>query len=116
MLQVKDGQATVGHIKRNHRTMHKPVKSPDPVMPLAIAGRPAGEANQMLAAFESGLVKLPKAVRHQISKVSEKNSFQALALRWAAVETLPYWRDVIKAENKHHTQQLPAWLGVQGAH
>jgi integrase len=104
VLQVKDGQATVGHIKRNHRTMHKPVKSPDPVMPLAIAGRPAGEANQMLAAFESGLIKIPKAVRTAISKVSEKNCFQGVGAEVGQqLDRFPYWRDVIKAENKNFT-------------
>ena len=104
VLQVQDGQATVGHIKRNHRTMHKPIKAPDPVMPLAIAGRPAGEANQMLAAFESGLVKIPKAVRTAISKVSEKNSFQGVGSEVGQqLKRFPYWRDVIKTENKNIT-------------
>ena len=100
VLQVKDGQATIGHIKRNHRNMFKPAKAPDPVMPLAIAGRPAGEAQQMLAAFESGLVRLPKAVRNQIAMVSEKNSFQGVGAEVGQqLNRFPYWRDVIKGGN-----------------
>ena len=100
VLRVQDGQATVGHIKRNHRTMHKPAKAADPVMPLAIAGRPAGEAEKMLAAFESGLVKLPKAVRNQISMVAEKDSFQGVGSEVGQqLKRFPYWRDVIKASN-----------------
>ena len=69
-------------------------------MPLAIAGRPAGEAQQMLAAFESGLVRLPKAVRNQIAMVSEKNSFQGVGAEVGQqLNRFPYWRDVIKAGN-----------------
>ncbi|QNJ29762.1 phage integrase family protein [Synechococcus sp. A15-24] len=104
VLQVQDGQATVGHIKRNHRTMHKPIKAPDPVMPLAIAGRPVGEAEQMLTAFESGLVKLPKAVRNQISTIEKKNSFQGVGGEVGQqLNRFPYWRDVIKAGNANIT-------------
>lgn len=100
VLQVQDGQATVGHIKRNHRTIYKPAKKPDPVMPLAIAGRPAGEAQQMLTTFESGLIKLPKAIRTAIGKVSEKNCFQGVGAEVGQqLDRFPYWRDVIKASN-----------------
>lgn len=104
ILQVKDGHPTIGHIKRNHRTMHKPPKRPDPVMPLPIAGRPADEAQLMLAAFESGLVKIPKSVRTQIAKVEERNFFQdvgeAVAQR---LDRFPYFRDVLKPSNRDLT-------------
>ena len=69
-------------------------------MPLAIAGRPVGEAQQMLAVFESGLVRLPKAVRTQIALVSQKNSFQGVgSVVGQQLKRFPYWRDVIKAGN-----------------
>lgn len=104
ILQVKDGHPTIGHIKRNHRTMHKPAKRPDPVMPLPIAGRPADEAQLMLTAFESGLVKIPKSVRTQIAKVEERNFFQdvgeAVAQR---LDRFPYFRDVLKPSNRDLT-------------
>lgn len=104
LLKVEDGQASIGHIKRNHRTMYKPSKGLDPVMPLAIAGRPANEAQQMLAAFESGLVKLPMSVRNQIEKAPEKNCYQGVGAEVGQLlNRFPYFRDVIKASNKDLT-------------
>ena len=104
LLKVENGKATVGKIKRNHRTMHKPQPAPDEVLPLAIKGRPADEARQMLAAFESGLVKIPKSVRNQIAMVEQRNSFQDVGEAVAQLlDRTPYFRDVLKPLNPDFT-------------
>lgn len=64
------------NVKENSKTRKKGDRKPRLAGALAIDGRPANEAADMLAQFESGLVKLPKAIRNQIEMVSEKGHFQ----------------------------------------
>ena len=74
-LRVDDhGKAYVGAIKRNANTMGK-VIPPRRVQPLEIEGR-HGEGQRLLMLFQSGTVKLPKAIRTQIELVEKKNKFQ----------------------------------------
>lgn len=68
------GKAYVGAIKRNANTMNK-VIPPRRVQPIEIEGR-NGEGQRMLMLFQSGAVKLPKALRNQIAMVQQKNKYQ----------------------------------------
>ena len=68
------GKAYVGAIKRNANTMNK-VIPPRRVQPIEIEGR-NGEGQRLLMLFQSGAVKLPKALRNQIALVEQKNKFQ----------------------------------------
>lgn len=76
-LLPKNGRLYVAmNVKENARTKAKAQRQPRLAGALAIEGRPASEAADMLAQFESGLVKLPKAIRNQIEMVSQKGHFQ----------------------------------------
>jgi len=64
-LEVRDGRLYVGPVKRNRAGAKKSRLS----LPLDLSGMP-GEGERVLQLFDSGLVKLPVAIRNQIAKAT----------------------------------------------
>lgn len=76
VLQVgEDGKGRVGQVKRNTSNMGSKAKPARLVKAIDIAGR-EGEGERLLQLFASGLVKLPKSIRTQITLVEVKGKFQ----------------------------------------
>ncbi|QBE68369.1 integrase [Synechococcus sp. WH 8101] len=75
VLQVRDGKAYVGNVKRNSSNLGSKAKPARLVKPIDIAGR-EGEGERLLQLYASGLVKLPKSIRTQIALVEQKGKFQ----------------------------------------
>lgn len=106
-----DGQgvAWVGAVKRNANTMTKAVP-PRVVAPVEVEGRvvdPAqpenGEGSAFVTKFASGTVKLPKALREQISRVVDPkhprhtNSFQGVGREFRQqLERFPFYASMVK--------------------
>ena len=75
VLSVKAGRLYCGAIKRNAAPLAQKPRPPRLCLPLDIEGR-TGEGMKALQLFTSGLVKLPRPVLNEISKVEEKQSFK----------------------------------------
>ena len=102
-LQVVNGEASVAGTKRNSKTMSQPAKR-RLIMPLEIEGRNR-EGQRALDLFESGLVKLPTAVRNQIARVIDPkhpnptDSFQAVGKEVAQqLKRFEHWQNLIAAQ------------------
>ena len=75
VLQVRDGKAFVGNVKRNTSNLGSKPKPARLVKPIDIGGR-EGEGERLLQLYASGLVKLPLSLRKQIAMVEKKGRFQ----------------------------------------
>ncbi len=102
-LQVKEGEATVAGTKRNSKTMGQSAKR-RLIVPLEIEGR-GHEGQRALELFESGLVRLPKAVRNQIARVMDAShpnptdSFQAVGKEVGQqLKRFDHWQNLIAAQ------------------
>ena len=82
VLEVREGECRVGHVKRNSSSMGTKAKQHRLVIPLDIAGR-EGEGDRLLQLYGSGLVKLPRSIRHQIALVEQKGKFQDVGAEFA---------------------------------
>ncbi|PSB37931.1 integrase [Aphanothece minutissima] len=92
VLRVEEGRLYVGSVKRNARTLK--VSKPDRrVLPLDLLGR-EGEGARASALLESGLVKLPTAIRSQASAGSYKGVGDAFR---QLLDRFPFWRSMAKA-------------------
>ena len=66
-------------------------------MPLEIEGR-NGEGARALELFASGLVRLPKALRNQITLVEKKGKFQDVGAEFGQqLARCPYWQSLVAA-------------------
>ncbi|MCS5692622.1 site-specific integrase [Cyanobium sp. FGCU-6] len=92
VLRVKEGRLYVGSVKRNARTL-KVAKPDRPVLPLDLPGR-EGEGKRALALFDSGLVKLPAAIRSQIEARSHKGVGDAFR---QLLDRFPFWQSLVAA-------------------
>ena len=102
-LQVVNVEASVAGTKRNSKTMSQPAKR-RLIMPLEIEGRNR-EGKRALDLFVSGLVKLPKAVRNQISRLIDPkhpnptDSFQAVGKEAAQqLKRCEHWQNLSAAQ------------------
>ena len=106
-----EGVAWVGAVKRNANTMTKAVP-PRVVAPIEVEGRvvdPAhpenGEGAYLVTLFQSGVVRLPKAIREQISRVVDPkhprhtDSFQGVGREFRQqLERFPFWASMIRKD------------------
>lgn len=131
-LTVDDqGVAWVGPIKRNANTMTKAVP-PRVVAPIEVEGRvvdPAqpenGEGAMFVTKFASGTVKLPKAIREQISRVIDPkhprhtDSFQGVGREFRQqLERFPFWASMIRKDptlSPYAMRHGYAWRSAFGA-
>jgi integrase len=82
VLEVREGECRVGHVKRNTSNMGSKTKPSRLVIPLDIAGR-EGEGERLLHAYAEGKLKLPKSIRNQIALVEQKNRYQDVGREFA---------------------------------
>jgi len=95
VLEVRKGEAYVGHVKRNSTSMGTKAKQHRFVQPLNIAGRD-GEGERLLQLYASELVKLPKSIRHQIALVEQKDKFQDVGAEFAQkLERYKPWQALV---------------------
>jgi integrase len=95
VLEVREGKGYVGHVKRNSSSMGAKAKPPRLVKPIDIAGR-EGEGERLLRLYASGLVKLPRSIRHQIALVEQKGKFQDVGAEFAQkLERYGPWRALV---------------------
>jgi sigma54-dependent transcription regulator len=92
VLKVDEGRLFVGSVKRNIRTLRycKPARR---VLPLDLLGR-EGEGARAVALLDSGLVKLPAAIRCQIEAGPHKgvgDAFRQLLDRFS------FWQSLVQA-------------------
>jgi integrase len=89
VLRVEEGRLYVGSVKRNARTLK--VSKPDRrVLPLDLPAR-EGEGAKAVALLESGLVKLPTAIRSQVAAGSYKGVGDAFR---QLLDRFPFWRSM----------------------
>ena len=127
----EQGVARVGAVKRNANTMSKAVL-PRVVAPLEVEGRlidPAhpenGEGAYFVTLFQSGVVRLPKAIREQISRVIDPkhprhtDSFQGVGREFRQqLERFPFYASMIKKDPTLSPYALRhgfAWRATFGA-
>ena len=70
---------------------------------LAVKGRPADEAKDLLAQYASGFVRLPKSVQDAIDNVEhpEVNSYRGVGIAFSAeVKKTQYWKNLVAQEPK----------------
>ncbi|MEB3361450.1 MAG: site-specific integrase [Synechococcaceae cyanobacterium] len=92
VLRVEESKLYVGNVKRNARTLK--VGKPDRlVLPLDLPGR-EGEGARAVALFDSGLVKLPAAIRSQIDTGSHKGVGDAFR---QLLDRFPFWQSLAAA-------------------
>ena len=97
VLTVENGKGYVGSIKRNPTSISQPPKPPRRVMPLEIEGR-NGEGARALELFASGLVRLPKALRNQITLVEKKGKFQDVGAEFGQqLDRCSHWQSLVAA-------------------
>ncbi len=92
VLRVEEDRLYVGSVKRNIRTL-KVAKPDRRVLPLDLPGR-EGEGARALALLDSGLVKLPAAIRTQITACAHKgvgDAFRQLLDRFS------FWQSLVAA-------------------
>jgi integrase len=95
VLEVRDGRAYVGHVKRSPTAMGAKPKPSRLVKPIDVAGR-EGEGERLLQLFASGLVKLPLSLRHQIAAVADKGKFQDVGADFGQkLERYAPWRALV---------------------
>jgi integrase len=82
VLEVREGECRVGHVKRNTSSMGSKTKASRLVRPLDIAGR-EGEGDRLLQLYAKEEVKLPKSIRNQIALVEQKNRYQDVGREFA---------------------------------
>lgn len=92
VLQVIDGKLYVGQVKRNSRTM-KRASPPRLVVALDIPGR-EGEGRRMQELFQSGLVKLPRAIQTAIDSGEFKPVGEAFR---QLLDRYPTWQSLVRA-------------------
>lgn len=104
-LLPENGRLKVAmNVKENARTKAKGKRKPRLAGALAIEGRPATEAADMLAQFESGLVKLPKAIRNQIEMVPQKGHFQDVGDAFGQLVRRTEWWKQFRLRNPKITE------------
>ncbi|MFY8148604.1 MAG: site-specific integrase [Prochlorococcaceae cyanobacterium] len=112
VLRIEEGRLYVGSVKRNSRTL-KIAKPERRVLPLNLLGRD-GEGAKAVALLESGLVKLPKAIRSQAATGSYKgvgDAFRQLLDRY------PFWQSMAAATpglTPYSLRHGYAWRGHKG--
>ena len=105
VLRPENGRLYVGmNVKENARTKSKGERKARLAGALAIEGRPANEAADMLAQLESGLVKLPKAIRNQIDMVPKKGHFQDVGDTFGQMVRRTGWWKQFKQRNPEITE------------
>jgi integrase len=92
VLRVEEGRLYVGSVKRNARTLR--VSKPDRrVLALDLPGS-EGEGARAVALLDSGLVKLPTAIRTQAAAASHKGVGDAFR---QLLDRFPFWRSLAAA-------------------
>jgi hypothetical protein len=92
VLKVDEGRLLVGSVKRNTRTLRSS-KPACRVLPLDLLGR-EGEGARAVALLDSGLVKLPAAIRSQIEAGSHKGVRDAFR---QLLDRSPFWQSLVEA-------------------
>jgi integrase len=92
VLRVEEGRLYVGSVKRNIRTL-KLAKPDRRVLPLDLPGR-EGEGARAVALLDSGLVKLPAAIRTQMTAGSHKGVGDAFR---QLLNHFPFWQSMAAA-------------------
>ena len=92
VLRVEEGRLYVGSVKRNIRTL-KVAKPDRRVLPLDLPGR-EGEGARAVALLDSGLVKLPVAIRSQIKAGAHKGVGDAFR---QLLDRFPFWQSLVTA-------------------
>jgi integrase len=92
VLRVEEGRLYVGSVKRNIRTL-KVAKPDRRVLPLDLPGR-EGEGARAVALLDSGLVKLPAAIRSQIKAGAHKGVGDAFR---QLLDRFPFWQSLVAA-------------------
>ena len=105
VLMPENGRLYVAMtVKENARTKAKGKRKPRLAGALAIEGRPKSEAADMLAQLESGLVKLPKAIRNQIDMVPQKGHFQDVGDAFGQLVRRTEWWKQFRLRNPEITE------------
>ena len=98
VLTVRDGKLYVGHIKKNVNTSSKK-REPRRAFAMDLVEKPNLGA-KVLRLYESGLIKLPKAVLNQIEKVQEKNTFGDVGQAYVQIlERNELWKNIVKTNS-----------------
>ena len=92
VLRVEEGRLYVGNVKRNVRTL-KVAKPDRRVLPLDLPGR-EGEGARAVTLLDSGLVKLPAAIRTQINAGAHKGIGDAFR---QLLDRFPFWQSLVAA-------------------
>lgn len=92
VLRVEEERLYVGNVQRNARTL-KVAKPDRRVLPLDLPGR-GGECARAVALLESGLVKLPTAIRTQAEAGSHKGVGDAFR---QLLDRFPFWQSLVAA-------------------
>lgn len=111
VLRVEEGRLYVGNVKRNARTL-KVAKPDRRVLPLDLPGR-EGEGARAGALLESGLVKLPAAIRFQAEAGSHKGVGDAFL---QLLDRFPFWQSLVAARSGLTPYSLRhgyAWRGIR---
>ena len=92
VLRVEEGRLYVGCVKRNIRSLK--VSKPDRrVLPLDLPGR-KGAGARAVTLLDSGLVKLPVAIRSQIKAGAHKGVGDAFR---QLLDRFPFWQSLVAA-------------------
>jgi len=111
VLRVEEGRLYVGNVKRNARTL-KVAKPDRRVHPLDLPGR-EGDGARAGALLESGLVKLPAAIRSQAETGSHKGVGDAFL---QLLDRFPFWQSLVAATSGLTPYSLRhgyAWRGIR---
>ena len=112
VLKVDEGRLLVGSVKRNARTLKAP-KPARRVLPLDLLGR-EGEGARAVALLDSGLVKLPAAIRSQIEAGSHKGVGDAFR---QLLDRFPFWQSLVETTpglTPYSLRHGYAWRGHKG--
>jgi integrase len=112
VLKVDEGRLLVGSVKRNARTL-KASKPARRVLPLELPGR-EGEGARAVALLDSGLVKLPAAIRSQIEAGSHKGCGDAFR---QLLDRFPFWQSLVESTpglTPYSLRHGYAWRGHKG--
>jgi integrase len=112
VLRVDEGRLYAGSVKRNARTL-KVAKPERRVLPLDLPGHD-GEGTRAVALLESGLVKLPAAIRSQAAAGSYKGVGDAFR---QLLDRFPFWQSMAAATpglTPYSLRHGYAWRGHKG--
>lgn len=112
VLRVDEGRLYVGSVKRNVRTL-KVAKAERRVLALDLVGR-EGEGGRVVALLDSGLVKLPMAIRTQAAAGAYKGVGDAFR---QLLDRFPFWKSMVAVTpglTPYSLRHGYAWRGHKG--